>query len=394
MKIAMIGQKGVPAIFGGIERHVDELSSRLADRGHEVLVYCRKWYIDTEIQMSKSTCKTVRQIVVPTIRTKHLDAVVHTLLSTLHAIRENPDIYHYHGVGPSLLSWIPRLVRPHARVITTFHCIDRKHQKWGLVARIALRLGEWAACRFAHTTITVSRTLEQYCQEVYETSTVYIPNGVSNRDISGDTLIKRFGLVKNEYIAQVARLVRHKGEHLTISAWQTLRREHPELAANKKLVIVGDGAFTDDYVTELKQLAADDTSIVFTGFQSGAMLDELFTNALFLVHPSLSEGLPITVLEAMSYGKVVVASDIPENMEVIAENGVAVRTGDVHDLAKKMEMLLKAVERLPKVGARARTFVLEHYHWDDIASAVLRVYERAQKNVKTSVPKIPEKALF
>lgn len=383
MKIAMLGQKGVPAAFGGIERHVDELSSRLAARGHEVLVYCRKWYLDLEIQNAKSKTQNVRSVVVPTIRRKHFDAIVHTLIATLHALRENPDIYHYHGVGPSLLSWIPRLVRPHARVITTFHCIDRKHQKWGLVARIALRIGEWSACRFAHTTITVSRTLEQYCRDVYETNTIYIPNGIAAHATPSNTLIKRFGLATDGYIAQVARLIRHKGVHLTIRAWQNLQHECPELLKNKKLAIVGDSVFTDDYVAELKTFAAGDSSIVFTGFQSGALLDELYANALFIVHPSLSEGLPIAVLEAMSYGKIVLASDIPENMEIIAEHGVACQAGDVDDLTQKMKALFETPECLPQAGAEARDFVLKHYHWDDITSEVLRAYELRQQSTLT-----------
>lgn len=373
MKIAMLGQKGIPAIFGGIERHVEELAIRLADHNHEVIVYCRPWYLGKQPVTSNE--QRIHRVSIPTIKSKHLDAIVHTFFSTMHALRKNPDIYHYHGVGPSLISWIPRIFRPRARVITTFHCIDRKHQKWGLVARVALRLGEWSACRFAHQTITVSRTLEQYCKDVYETNTSYIPNGIAAPPHTGTTLIKRFQLEPNKYVAMVSRLVRHKGAHYLIRAWNGLQTKHPKLIQDKKLVIVGDSAFTDDYTAELRTLAGTDPSIVFTGYQSGAMLEELFANALFIAHPSESEGLPIAVLEAMSYGKVVVASDIPENMEVVAEHGVPFRNSDVAHLTERMAELLENPNELTALGARAQAFVLKQYHWDDIVKQVEHLYQ-------------------
>ncbi|MBI4281024.1 glycosyltransferase family 4 protein [Candidatus Uhrbacteria bacterium] len=377
MKIAMLGQKGIPAAFGGIERHVEELATRLAASGHEVFVYCRKWYAENREQRTENGVEgRLKQKFIPSIKSKHLDAITHTLFSTLHAmVVLKPDIYHYHGVGPALLAWLPRLLRPRGRVIVTFHCLDRKHQKWGLLARLSLRIGEWAACRFAHATITVSRTLQQYCAEVYETKTHYIPNGISVHGADQNSLITRFNLQSGEYLAMVSRLVRHKGAHHLIRAWQRLGQEAPELRGNLKLALVGDSAFTDDYVAELKTLANHDPSIVFTGFQSGAMLEALFANALLMVHPSESEGLPIAVLEAMSYGKVVLASDIPENREVMAEHGFNFPTGNVVALKDKMMELLACRAALPKIGARAREFVIKNYHWDTIAREVRQLYE-------------------
>ncbi len=375
MKIVMIGQKGVPALYGGIERHVEELGSRLVTLGHEVICYCRPWFVSRDLRL-KIKDLDLKRIVMPSIKTKHLDTISHTLISTVHAlIFVRPDIYHYHAVGPSLAAWMARIFAPRARVIVTFHCIDRKHAKWGLISRVMLRMGEWAACQFAHETITVSRTLEQYCAEVYEKKTHYIPNGISERSAAGSTLINRFGLLSKNYIIFVARLVAHKGAHVLIDAWQKLGSLSPELVAGKKLVIVGDGAFTDQYVAQLKSQAAGDASIVFTGYQSGAMLDELFANALYAVHPSFSEGLPIAVLEAMSYGKVVLASDIPENLEALGPHGVAFRAGDVEDLMIKMAALFEAADTLPTLGACARQFVLGEYHWDDIAQQVSKLYE-------------------
>lgn len=374
MRIVMLGQKGVPALYGGIERHVEELGARLAAFGHEVICYSRPWFVNRESGI-RNYESGIKRIVTPSINTKHLDAISHTLVSTLHALLfVRPDIYHFHAVGPALMAWLPRIFAPRARVIVTFHCIDRKHAKWGLMSRVMLRVGEWAACRFSHETITVSRTLEQYCAEVYEKKTHYIPNGISWRRESGNALIGRFGLTPRNYVVFVARLVAHKGAHVLIEAWQKLGASSPEFVVGKKLVIVGDGAFTDRYVADLKAQAARDASIVFTGYQNGAMLDELFANALCAVHPSFSEGLPIAVLEAMSYGKVVLASDIPENLEALGPHGVSFHAGDVDDLVTKLGALIEAYDTLPELGARARQFVLEHYHWDDIAKKVSELY--------------------
>lgn len=383
MKIAMLGQKGIPTAFGGIERHVEELSKRLAANGHEVLVYCRPWYSKKSPLTQKIS--NLELVQVPSINTKNLDAFSHTLFSTVSAMKRNPDIYHYHGVGPSLLAFIPRIFRPKAKVIITFHCIDRKHQKWGFMARVMLRLGEWAACRFAHETIAVSRTLEQYCMEVYETKTNYIPNGIVPHSQNNTNLIKRFNLEPNNYISMVSRLVRHKGVHHLINAWNMIRSESPELLGKLKLAIVGDSAFTDDYVSELKTLANNDPSIVFTGYQSGAMLDELFANSLFVVHPSESEGLPIAVLEAMSYGKVVLASDIPENMEVIAEHGCHFQNGNVNHLKNMIVELVTNKHILPEMGEGAREFVTQNYHWDDITTQVEALYNQTSKNFTSPI---------
>ncbi len=366
MKIAFIGQKGIPARFGGIERHVEELALRMVLAGHTVFAYARKWYTDPQIKSFEG----IKVISLPSIRTKHLDAISQTFLASLHAIGQNYDVIHYHGVGPALLSWIPRLFNPRARVVVTFHCIDRKHQKWGLLARLSLKVGEWAACKFAHETIVVSQTLQHYCTNTYDCEVAYIPNGVTTKTKYQDDLIaNQFGLKKDSYIAMVSRLVRHKGAHYLIEAYKSLK-------TNKKLVIVGDSSFTDDYVDELKKLAQADKNIVFTGYQQGEVLHQLFANAAFIVHPSESEGLPIAVLEAMSYGKTVLASDIPENAEVVRSGvGFTFRNKSVADLARKMRFLLDNKTLATQTGQAAKKFVLKNYHWDDIAEQTIKLYE-------------------
>lgn len=366
MRIAFIGQKGIPVQFGGIERHVEELAVRLAKNGHQVFAYTRPWYTPA----TRRTFKGVQLISLPSINTKHLDAISHTFLATMHALFGNYDVIHYHGVGPALLSFIPRIFKPRVKVVTTFHCIDRKHQKWGIFARLALKLGESAACAFSHQTITVSKTLQYYCSQIYNQDTLYIPNGVGRKRANyQDNLIRQeFDLEPNGYILAVSRLVRHKGIHYLIDAYR-------QLNTKKKLVIVGGSAFTDDYVEELRTMAFGDKNIVFTGYQQGEILDQLFANAYILVQPSEFEGLPITVLEAMSHGKAVLTSDIAENMEVVHGQGFTFRNRNIKDLKRRLEFLLQNSALVKKVGADSRDFVMENYNWDDIVKKTVRLYK-------------------
>ena len=371
MKIAMIGQKGIPARSGGIERHVEELSAELASRGHEVLVFCRSWYT-----WPIRDHRGVRCIKTWSLPSKHLDAISHTFTSILRAVREKVDVFHFHGVGPSLLAWLPKLLRPSAKVVVTFHCIDRHHQKWGRMARLMLYIGERFACTIPDATIAVSKTLETYCRLSYGVTTKYIPNGTQIRlEDSDPILIKPFGLEPGKYMMMCARLVRHKGAHTLIAAWKRLKKAHPELVGDTKLAIVGGSAFTDDYVRELERLVKDEPSIVLTGNQSGETLHTLFSNSYAAIHPSESEGLPIAVLEAMGYGKCVLSSNIPENLELTQDHGLTFEAGNEKDLASQLKMLLENPELVNAVGAEARIHIAKHYDWKDIAETTDYLYE-------------------
>lgn len=370
MKIAMIGQKGMPATWGGVENHVDKLSHRLAGLGHQLVVYTRPYYTSKEqVHTFNQTQQNIQLVSIPTLRSKHFDTIVHTFMATINAMWKNVDIYHFHSVGPSLLSFLPRLFRPHARVVNTFHSPDRLHAKWGWFARKILTIGEWTALKFAHKTITVSRELKEYSKEKYGVGAVYIPNGVDAAHTRKASMITaEFGLQENEYILFVARLVAHKGAHHLIRAYK-------QLNTKKKLVIVGDSTHTDAYVQELKELAGNDSNIIFTGFQSGPMLDELFTNAYLYVQPSESEGLSVALLEAASYGKAILASDIPANMEAISTAGFLFKNTNVEDLRNQLERLLHAESELQTAGKELRRYVLEEYNWDRIALSTSALYE-------------------
>ncbi|MFH2097046.1 MAG: glycosyltransferase family 4 protein [bacterium] len=370
MRIAMIGQKGIPTLYGGVERHVEELSSDLAKRGFEVLVYTRPYYTSK----FKRWHKGVQLISIPTINTKHLDAITHSFLSTLSAIKHKAGIIHYHGVGPSLVSWIPRLLSPSTKVVATFHCIDRKHEKWGLGARTMLKLGEWTVTHFPHKTISVSKTIKRYCSVRYNRQSLYIPNGVSptTKQARVNSLRRKFNLTKNKYLLSVTRFVPHKDVHILIKAYQRAN-------INMPLVIVGGSSHTDDYVKKVKQLAQGNPMIIFTEYIAGNQIEELFANAYAFIQPSRAEGLPIVLLEAMRSNCPVLASKIPEHVELINPRkdltlGYYFRTGDIGDLVDKMNWLISNPQPAKKTGQRASCHVKQTMKWEQIGSKTAELY--------------------
>ncbi len=370
----MIGQKGIPARSGGIERHVEELSAELSSRGHEVLVFCRSWYV-----WPVRNHRGVRCIKSPSIATKHLDAITGTFTAVILALRENVDIFHFHGVGPALLSWLPKLLRPRAKVVVTFHCIDRHHKKWNWFARMMLYMGEKLSVTVPDATIAVSKTLETYIRLSYGKDAKYVPNGTQiPTDDYDPSLLEPFGLESGKYLMMCARLVRHKGAHVLIDAFNLLQKTHPALTKDMKLAIVGGSAFTDDYVRELRKATVNNPSIILTGNQTGNTLHALFAGAYAAVHPSESEGLPIAVLEAMSYGKCVLSSDIPENLELTEDHGLTFETNNTQELADRMASMIKDPALVRETGSEARIHIARHYDWKDIAETTEYLYELVQ----------------
>jgi len=308
-----------------------------------------------------------------------LDAIIHTFLATWHAILNDFEIIHYHGVGPSLMSWLPRIFAPHSQVIVTFHSIDRYHQKWNWLARFFLHLGEWCACKFPHKTITVSQTLEKYCYNEFNTKTFYIPNGVpSFGPVVSEEMLKKFGLEKNKYLVMISRLIPHKGAHILVEAFVKLKQEfkEDEKIRDLKLAIVGGGVYTDKYVRNLQRLASPCNQIIFTDFQAGENLEQLYTHALALVHPSLNEGLPITVLQAMAYGRPVLVSNLAEHRELIDDNRFIFKENDVEDLKNKILHFLQLTnEEKNKAGLLNQTTTNNVYHWEKIVPQIESLYK-------------------
>ncbi|OPX44819.1 capsular glucan synthase [Ruminiclostridium hungatei] len=369
MKIAMIGQKGIPSRSGGIEIHVDEISKRLACLGCQVEVYSRRDYCDVEFEDGNYLGVKIRYT--PYINSKHLDAITHTLTSTVRALLSHCEIFHYHALGPATLAFIPRIFGK--KVICTVHGLDWQRGKWGSFASSFLKFGEYATAKFSHRTISVSRNLVGYYKDKYNIETAYIPNGVERPDILRAQLIKeKYGLDTDSYILFLARLVPEKGVHYLIDAFNKIRTD-------KKLVIAGGSSHSSGYELDIKKSAEENRNIIFTGFVRDQELAELYSNAYFYVLPSDIEGLPISLLEAMSYGNCCLVSDIPENTNVIGTMGYCFRKSDTGDLARKMSMLLADREKVLKVKYLSGTYILNKYNWDRIAVETKNLYKSLLK---------------
>ncbi len=365
MKIVMIGQKGIPTLFGGIERHVEEVSCRLAKKkDYQVYVYTRNYYTSKK----NKKYKKVNLVCLPTIKTKHLDAISHVFFATCHAmLKIKPDVIHFHGVGPAICLWIPKLFFPQAKVIFTFHCKDYFHQKWGRFAQFSLRAGEMIGCYFADEIITVSEELKKYVLDRYNRESTYIPHGIVQKNIESSKLIEKWGLTKNSYILSVSRLIRHKGIHYLIKAYQKIKTD-------KKLVIVGPSFYTEDYEKELKKLANNNSNILFLGIQSGETLQELFGNTYVFVNPSEQEGLPLTVLEAASFSHSILLSDIKIHKKILKDMPFFFSNKNIKDLKEKLGFLLKNPELAQQKDREIKEYIRSNYDWNKVVKKTILKY--------------------
>ena len=371
LKIAMLGHKRIPSREGGIEVVVEELSVRMAERGHKVTCYNRRGHhvsgkeFDGE---NRSEYRGVRLKNVFTVNRKGLAAMTSSLFAALRAAFGDYDIVHFHAEGPCGMLWLPKLLGK--RCVATIHGLDWKRSKWGGFAAKYIRFGERTAVRFADEIIVLSRSVQDYFQKEYGRETVLIPNGVSRPDRADAELIREtWGLEKGGYILFLGRLVPEKGIQYLIDAFRTVETD-------KRLVIAGGSSDTDAFARELRQKSAGDGRIIFTGFVQGRALDELYSNAYLYVLPSDLEGMPLSLLEAMSYGNCCLTSDIAECAEVTEDKAVLFRRGDVEDLREKLQRLCDRGELAERYRRDAADFICGKYSWDDTARRTLALYRR------------------
>jgi glycosyltransferase involved in cell wall biosynthesis len=368
----MIGQKGYPPIHGGIERHVAELSERLVDLGFEVDLYSRPHYSDLDGPTDVPGLTVIRR---PSIATKHLDAITHTALASVDVLGRPADIVHYHALGPGLLAWLPRWLGRRATVVTV-HGLDWARDKWGSFARGVLKLGERASARVPHRTIVVSRALRDHYLETYQASTDYIPNGITPPVYRDRSVLAEAGLPE-QFVLFAARLVPEKGCHLLLEAHARLPRE---LRAAFPLLIAGDAGFTDAYAAGLRDRAHSE--VRFLGYVHGTILEALFNHASVLVLPSTLEGLSITLLEGLGYGRCCLVSDIPPNLEAAAGHAVTFPSGDASALHRALLDLLRDPERRRQLGEAGQLHAIEHYSWDRVAARTGDLYRELAAEVQ------------
>ena len=370
MNIVMLGHKRIPSREGGIEIVVEELSTRMAVLGHNVTCLNRggEHVSGKEFGAQKNDeHKGVKIKTVLTLDKKGLAAMTASVTGAIVAAFGKYDVVHFHAEGPCAMLWLPKLFGK--RCIATVHGLDHQRAKWGKFAKAYIMLGEKCAVKFADEIIVLSKNVQQYFMDTYGRETVFIPNGVSEPEIKEASEIKeKFGLEKDGYILYLGRLVPEKGITYLIEAFKNVKTD-------KKLVIAGGSSDTESYANSLKELAKGDERVVFTGFVQGRPLEELYSNAYIYVLPSDLEGMPLSLLEAMSYGNCCVVSDIPECAEVVEDKAATFEKGNIEALKNVLQKLCDDEALVFEYKKTSREFICDKYSWDDVTKRTLELYQ-------------------
>lgn len=371
LKIAMLGHKRIPSREGGIEIVVEELCTRMVEQGHDVTCYNRKGHhvsgkdFDNEVS---DTYKGIKIKNVFTIDKRGIAAMTASVTGAIAAAFGKFDVVHFHAEGPCAMLWLPKLLGK--RCIATIHGLDHQRAKWGKLASTYIMLGEKCAVKFADEIIVLSEGVQKYFMDTYGRKTRFIPNGV-NRPVlrKADIIKEKFGLEKDSYLLFLGRLVPEKGIRYLLEAFK-------QVQTDKKLVIAGGSSDTEEFAEELKQLAEEDNRILFTGFVQGAELDELYSNAYVYTLPSDLEGMPLSLLEAMSYGNCCLVSDIEECASVVEDKAMIFKKSDVKDLKEKLQEACEDSEMVAGYKKKAADFICEKYSWDDVVDKTVELYQK------------------
>jgi glycosyltransferase involved in cell wall biosynthesis len=362
MKVVVIGTRGIPGIQGGVETHCEELYPRLVALGCDVTIIRRTCYVNENNRIS--LYKGVKLIDVYAPRRKSIEAIVHTTLAIFKARKLKPDVLHIHAIGPSLCTPLARLLG--MKVVATNHGPDYDRQKWGRLAKTMLRLGEKMQAHFASHIIAISHVITGILKQCYNrtenVSIIY--NGVNTPMKSTDTsYLESLGLKQGKYVMALGRFVPEKRFDLLVEAFNSAHLE------DYKLALVGDSDHDDAYSAELKSKAAQCDNVVLTGFIKGEKLNQIMTGAALFVLPSTHEGLPISLLEAMSYNLDVLVSDIPANRlpELNATDFFPV---------DNLDELTASLKHKLQMAQHNRHYNLTNYNWDNIARQTLDVYNK------------------
>ena len=369
LRVAMFGQKRLSR-EGGIEIVVKELRTRMARDGCQVTCYNRSGHHVSGAEYDeKIEYEGIRQKSVLTIEKKGLAAVSSSAFAALYSALGKYDVIHIHAEGPAFFAWLPKMFGK--RVVVTVHGIDWQREKWksGFGSKF-IRQGEKNAVKYADEIIVLSKGVQDYFKKVYGRETNFIPNGVNRPKLrAAEQISEKFGLSKDSYILFLGRLVPEKGIRYLIEAFKQVKTD-------KKLVIAGGSSDTDSFERELKDLAKNDERIIFTGFVQGSLLDELYSNAYIYTLPSDLEGMPLSLLEAMSYGNCCLVSDIPECTEVVEDKALIFKKSDVSDLWEKLQDACNHPENVMELKKEAADFICKKYDWDDVVEKTRELYRR------------------
>lgn len=368
----MIGHKRIPSREGGVEVVVEELSTRMVDWGIPVTCYNRRgrFVLDNSIKVKKEDeYKGIYLKDCFTIDKKGLAAMTSSFFGTIKILFSKNNIVHYHAEGPCAWLWIIKWFSK-KKIITTIHGLDWQRAKWSGFAAKYIKFGEKCAVKYSDEIIVLSKNVQEYFKDNYNRDTVFISNGVNEHKIIEAAIIKeKYRLNKDEYVLFLGRIVPEKGIHYLIEAFNNIE-------TSKKLVIAGGPSDTGTYYFDLKEKTKKNKKIIFTGFVQGKELEELYSNAYIYCLPSDLEGMPLSLLEAMSYGNCCVTSNIEECAEVLEDKGILFNKGNINSLKNVIQELCNDEETVRRYKSKARKFILEKYNWDDVTTKTIKLYEK------------------
>ncbi len=362
MKIALVGTRGIPASYSGFETCVEQLGQRLVERGHQVTVYCRKHHITYPGDQYKG----MRLIKLPTWTNKYLDTIVHSFLSSLHALGQRYDVALYFIAGNSPVTWIPRLVG--TRTLLNVDGLDWKREKWPTLAKKYLQLAEYLATKLPNAYLTDSTVVQAYYRDRFHSEPPAIPYGSEVEWVPAGETLARFDLEPQRYVLFVGRLVPENCAHHLVDAFA-------HLDTNRKCVLVGDAPYARDYIADLKARAQGDDRIVFTGYLFGQGYYELGSNASIFVETSGVGGTHPALVEAMAFGNCVIAHNTPENLETLGDAGLAYDGAvGAESLRAVLQGLLADPARVADYRQRARQRARTTYQWEAVTDAYERLF--------------------
>jgi glycosyltransferase involved in cell wall biosynthesis len=367
LRIAVTGLRGIPNVQGGIETHSQNLYPLIAREGHEIEVYARREFVDSASPYRWSGLR-----ITPTWSPLHsgLEAIVHTVLTILIAAAKRPDLLHIHGIGPGLATPLARLLG--IKVIVTQHGRDYERDKWGWFARTLLKLGESMSMRFAHRMICVAQNDADRLNRKYRsTKALAIPNGAPRMDEPVQPqVIDELGLTTGRYILNVARIVPEKRQMDLIQAFE--QADMP----GWKLVFVGSAMHPSQYDRDFHAAVEGNPDVIAAGHRSGEALATLYGGAGMFVLPSVLEGLPVSILEALSFGLPCVLSDIPANLEFELPESMYYPVGNVAALEQKLTHAASGADDKKVLARSDATRLPDRFRWESVADATLGVIKK------------------
>ena len=369
MKVAMVGHKKVPSRAGGIEIVVEELSKRLVKRNHEIFVYNRGTNKEREYE-------GIKLVSVPTVNIPGISAYIYSFIATIKSLFGKYDILHFHAEGPCVFLLLPHIFKK--KIVVTIHGLDWQRAKWKGIAKKIIRHGEKCAVKYADEIIVLSKNVQKYFKETYNRDTIFIPNGVNKSIIKKPNIIlKKYNLIGEDYILFLARIVPEKGVHYLIDAYNNLNTD-------KKLVIAGGSGDADEYFKYIEEKANTNKNIIMTGFVEGEELEELFSNCYVYCLPSDLEGMPISLLEAMSYGRRCIVSNIEENVQVIRDDNtgeIYAETFEKGNANNLTSVLSKCLNNSFKYSnEEISKYILNTYNWDKVTDKTEEIYKNLLKS--------------